>query len=152
VSLADRSTIVPSDLYFRVSQLAGTFLGLVSSVAVVRTVKTFNFRTLQGSVALTGILLAGELGGRKLGERAGLKVLLDELPRDSEIRFALEQARRTGSFAPMAGSQGMTESQVPAFSSPQSGTDFPQNNGANAKPRKINQYGDPIEDSSPSGK
>ncbi len=105
-------------------------------------------------MALTGVLLAGELGGRKMGERAGLKLLLEELPRDSKIRAALEQARKTGTFAPMASGVGQDMA---------GRTDSPNNFGgqqtvssqpdfANAKPQKINQWGDPIEEGDASGK
>ncbi|KAI9005069.1 hypothetical protein DFJ74DRAFT_404735 [Hyaloraphidium curvatum] len=140
---------------FNTYWLIGTGLGLAGTVAIVRKTP-FNFRTVPGTLALVSVMTIGEYGGRKLGERAGLRILLDELPQDSELRKALIAAQQSGPFTPSM--EGSIDPDV-SMPTPTPSLDrtaapsaaFPPNVGPPSgptppKPRRTNKYGDPIED------
>lgn len=125
---------LPSDRYYlNLYRPRANASGLFASVALVRKATRFDFRTVPGTFALISVMVAGEFGGRKLGERAGLKVLLSELPADSQLREALVSARETGLFNPSE--QGGAPSETTTFPTPVNVS----------KGRRVNKYGDPID-------
>ena len=102
----------------------------------------YDFRSVQGTIALVSVMTAGEFGGRKLGERAGLRVLLDELPQTSELRAALVAARQTGVFTEFA----QERQQGSLSGKDESNPAFPDSYPTRDPATKLNKYGDPVEE------